>query len=124
MTQKLKVSNVELKQSSLIVLLEENQLSLTKDIMAEGRMLADSDNLSFIYILDSSEDFIYISFPKQVWTVLNEGQNLPVILKLSDKDTIELINFQDELQYLITNIDGNSNYGEEMVSAVSEAFSV
>jgi hypothetical protein len=33
-----------------------------------------------------------------------------------------LINFQDELNALIFNIEGNHNYGEDFSTAVEEAF--
>lgn len=48
-------------------------------------------------------------------------EKLPVYLT-NEENKIELINFYEELEYLISNIKGNSNYGDEMVTKVESTF--
>lgn len=123
MSQKIKVTNITLEDKKLVVFLEGNLID--RNVLPEGRMLVDSDHLSFIYILDSKDGFIYISFPQEVWQMLKYVQEVsyPVILKINPEKEIELTQFAEELHYLISNIDDNSNYGDEMVSAVNKVFS-
>ncbi|WP_108670031.1 hypothetical protein [Peribacillus acanthi] len=93
-----------------------------ENAVATGQMLVDSDNLSFIYIIEHQEEYQYIELTKCIWEELKIGleQNLPVYLY--GEGNLELTNFQDELRYLIDNIEGNSNYGEEMVAEVERIF--
>jgi hypothetical protein len=88
------------------------------------RMLVDSDNLSFIYILDSDEGFVYIDFPKQTWPSLKEmlDHDFTAALRAENNDIIKLSAMKQELQYLILNIEGNTNYGEEMMKEVEKNF--
>lgn len=89
-------------------------------------MLADSDHLAFIYILDVEDDFIYVSFPETVWSHLNIAlnRNLPLFLYTGDDSRISLLQFHEELLYFISNIEENSNYGKKMVDAVSHVFTI
>jgi Family of unknown function (UPF0738) len=89
---------------------------------ASGQMLVDSDNLAFIYIIEEQGEYQYIELTKCIWEELKIGleQNLQVFL--FGEGSLELTNFQDELRYLIDNIEGNSNYGVEMVAEVERIF--
>jgi hypothetical protein len=86
-------------------------------------MLVDSDGCSFIYLLENADTYTYISIPEIVWNDLKTAvsKNLPVIVT-NGSERIFLTNFQEELNYLIENIKGNSNYGEEMVNKVETVF--
>ncbi|MDQ7157376.1 UPF0738 family protein, partial [Staphylococcus warneri] len=42
--------------------------------------------------------------------------------KLIVNDELELKHFQEELDYILDNIEGNNNYGKEFVSAVEKTF--
>ena len=89
-----------------------------------GHMLVDSDHFSFVYLMENEvKDYTYIVIPENVWTDLKgamEG-NLPAFLTFG-KEQVELTEFQAEIAYLISNIKGNGNYGEEMVEKVEKIF--
>lgn len=95
----------------------------SKNLSASGQMLVDSDQLAFIYILENETEYIHVRLPIQLWPLLNEviSNKLFVVLKVEEIE-IELVNIIDELTYLIHNIEGNSNYGDEMVKKVEEIF--
>ena len=86
-------------------------------------MLVDSDNIAFIYILETEEDFIYVAIPYELWPDMKRvlTEDIPIFLQ-SGTVELELTNFKEELAYLIENIDGNANYGEQMEQAVKEIF--
>lgn len=124
MAQKINVTTLQMDDQEVKVYVEKQLLLSEKKIEPEGRMLADSDHLSFIYILDAEEDFIYVNFPENVWGDLNNAlkKNVPIFLQIDNDNRIPLLLFHEELEYLIANIRGNSNYGEKMVQAVSQCF--
>lgn len=126
MAKKIEVINLQIDDREVKVFVGDQLLLVNKKIIPEGRMLADSDHLSFIYILDVEEDFIYLSFPENVWSDLNHTlqESLPVYLQINQDNRILLVQFQEELKYFIANIRENSNYGEKMVQAVSQCFSI
>ncbi len=123
MSQKISVSKISLEEKKVLVFLDGNIVE--RNVVPEGRMLVDSDQLAFIYIVDANDSFVYISFPEDVWSMLKHVQEegLPVFLKIDTETEIELVQFEEELHYLISNIDNNSNYGDDLVSAVSKVFS-
>lgn len=92
-------------------------------IIATGQMLVDSDECAFVYLLEKEQDYTYVIIQEPVWTDLKRvlAGNLCVFLG-NEEERIELVNFLDELAYLIENIKGNSNYGEIMVAKVEEIF--
>lgn len=87
------------------------------------QILVDSDRYAFIYIMEDKDDYTYIVLHEQIWPILKNAQEqkIPVWVTSNDQQ-IELINFHDELEYVVTNIKGNSNYGEELVSKVEDIF--
>lgn len=126
MAKKIEVTKLMITERDVSVFVDDNSALKDKHIQPEGRMLADSDHLAFIYILDVEEDFIYVSFPETVWSHLNIAlnKNLPLFLYTDDDIRIPLLQFQEELLYFISNIAENSNYGKKMVDAVSHVFSI
>lgn len=90
---------------------------------AAGQVITDSDAMAFIYLMDAGEDYHYIKFPQTIWPLLVKTlqSDFEPLLTWGDKQT-ELINFQDELNALIFNIEGNHNYGADFSTAVEEAF--
>jgi hypothetical protein len=103
-------------------LLVEANVSI-KGLVPGEQMLADSDHFSFIYLLEKANEYTYLVLPEAIWPALKEviKQNLPVIITFNE-DQLELTNFKEELEYLISNIKGNGNYGEEMVEKVETLF--
>ncbi|MDQ0230622.1 hypothetical protein [Metabacillus malikii] len=91
----------------------------------KGQMLVDSDRLSFIYLLETEDEFIYTDLPHTIWPQLKKAvdNKFDVVLSINERE-IELINLVDELSYLIENIKDNANYGEEMEAKVTEIFSL
>ncbi|MCF6136864.1 hypothetical protein [Pseudalkalibacillus berkeleyi] len=124
MTTRLEITSCEVKEDT--VQFSINSESLAKDLALEpsGQVLVDSDSLSFIYILETEDSFIYVSIPKDYWsdmkTVLTDGKD--AVLQLSHHGSIPMVGLKDELEYLIQNISGNANYGSEMMNSVEEIF--
>jgi hypothetical protein len=106
-------------------LLETVEAELAKSLQAGSRMLVDSDGLAFVYILEDDSAFYYVSFPKETWSMLKDiyEQSETLMLILSDDVHIELTSLAEELSFLTENIEGNSNYGEEMERTVHKFFS-
>ena len=93
------------------------------DVNAGGQLITDSDEMAFVYLMDSAEGYTYVLFPKTVWPLLAislTSEQEPT-LAWGAKD-IRLTNFREELEMLIFNIEGNHNYGEEFSSAVEDTF--
>ncbi|EIT84607.1 putative phosphatase [Fictibacillus macauensis ZFHKF-1] len=91
------------------------------------RMLVDSDQLSFIYVLETADDLIYIDLPQAVWPQVNEAliQNQQAILTIAGSDEeLPLSALHNELLYLLENIKDNSNYGEQMQVACEASFTI
>ena len=81
-----------------------------------GQMLVDSDNYGFAYILDDGESYSYLIFVQETWSMLHENRDKKVIIN----NHLELEHFQEELDYILDNIEGNNNYGKEFVLAVEK----
>lgn len=110
--------------------IENNELHLSANIKTDlagvvptGQMLVDSDQLSFVYIVDQEDGYRYVTIPEDTWSVIQDGLRAGLETFLTYKDgKIKLYRFQSEMEYLIENITGNSNYGEEMVAKVEQVF--
>ncbi|WP_253724478.1 hypothetical protein [Sporosarcina sp. HYO08] len=90
-----------------------------------GKMITDSDEVSFVYLFEDQDIYEPIHFTQAVWPLMVKAlqEKAEPMLVWQDK-AVPLKGFLDELQMLIYNIEGNGNYGEEFTSAVEEAFSV
>ena len=67
--RRLTVKSVILKDDHKVRLEIENNQPLN-DCKASGQMLVDSDNLSFIYLLEEDDHYTYIAIPDTVWSDL------------------------------------------------------
>lgn len=87
------------------------------------QILVDSDHFSFIYLMEDKQDYTYIVLPETAWPHLKAAmdQKIPVWITFNEEQ-LELTNFHDELEYVLSNIQGNSNYGEDMVKKVEGIF--
>ncbi|MEH7561683.1 hypothetical protein [Priestia megaterium] len=87
------------------------------------QMLVDSDNRSFVYVVDINDQFMYVGLSDNIWANLKHvlHKDMKVFLEINKK-VIELSAVKEELSYLISNIEGNVNYGDEMVARVEEVF--
>jgi hypothetical protein len=109
-------------------MIENNQLKfITNEAVSEliprEHMLVDSDHFSFIYLMEENNDYTYIALGESIWSTLKEARSrkLPALL-ISGEQQQELVSFHEELDYLIHNIKGNGNYGDEMVGKVEKTF--
>ncbi|MTH53228.1 hypothetical protein GKZ89_07360 [Bacillus mangrovi] len=90
---------------------------------AKGQILADSDQLAFIYILEDPEHFTYVSISPDYWQHLEHArQNSVSVWAVINEEELELLSFHEELTELVQNISGNANYGDEMEGRVSGIF--
>ncbi|MBA4536437.1 hypothetical protein H1Z61_04575 [Bacillus aquiflavi] len=121
MREKIIINSVSIKDQELNLYSETKQ-SLT-NLKDRGQVLVDSDHFAFIYITENEETFTYIVLHEQIWPELKIAltKNLPVVVVGKDS-RLYLNGFHGELNYLIENIKGNSNYGEEMVNKVESLF--
>lgn len=122
MNERLIIKNALIKNQTELQLEIDSNHKLN-ELRASGQMLVDSDGFSFIYLLENADTYTYIAIPETVWNDLKiaVANNLPVVVT-NGSEQILLTRFQEELTYLIENIKGNSNYGEEMVNKVETVF--
>jgi len=85
---------------------------------AASRMIVDSDNMSFIYLLDDGDAFQRVHFVKETWSMLDDYRNGEILLN----GEITLAGFWEEMDFLLDNIVDNNNYGREFESAVRDQF--
>ncbi|KGR73693.1 UPF0738 family protein [Ureibacillus sinduriensis] len=115
------IEKYQFVHNDLHLSLNENQSKI--QIQPAGQILADSDHLAFIYLVEEQGEYSYIYMPEDLWPalvrVLKSGKNPYLIL---EEQKIELTNFTDELHMLLFNIEGNENYGNAFVEAVETAF--
>lgn len=122
MREKIHVENVIRNEENEVILLVNNDFPVS-EIIATGQMLVDSSELAFVYIVEKNESFVYVKLGENTWPILKEELESNSDFKLSnEKETSDLPNLREELMYLIDNIKGNSNYGEEMVTKVEACF--
>ena len=122
MREKIHVEKVIRNEENDVILLVNNDFPVS-EIITTGQMLVDSSELAFVYIVEKNDSFIYVKLGENTWPILKEELESNRNFKLSNgKQISELPNLREELLYLIDNIKGNSNYGEEMVTKVEECF--
>ncbi|PGL72976.1 hypothetical protein [Bacillus sp. AFS055030] len=122
MRKMLEINGININEEGLFLLIDETKMNL-EQCHEVGTMIADSDQSSLLYILEENEEFVYVTVPNKYWSDLKKAinQNLNVILKAGEK-SLSLNNWNEELTYLIQNVEGNFNYGEEFVKQVQSAF--
>ncbi|WP_442599195.1 hypothetical protein [Neobacillus sp. D3-1R] len=121
MKKKVHIRSAKIEDNTLFLNVEDN-FHLT-NVIAKEQMLVDSDHFSFIYLIEVNDEFTYIVLPEEIWPTLKvalENSHTPVLY--NQKETLPLPMFKEELEYLIDNIRGNSNYGEAMVEKVESTF--
>lgn len=121
MSKKIIVTEAKVEKDELLLLTDmETQIA---SLRATGQMLVDSDQLSFIYIVEKEDEYQYITIPEVVWSSIQQGLQYGLEIVLANPGgKLKLDSFRVELEYLIENITGNSNYGEEMVAKVEQLF--
>ncbi|MEK4384896.1 hypothetical protein MKZ25_03740 [Solibacillus sp. FSL W7-1464] len=115
------IDHVEVVHNEIhFILNEKKQLS---QLQSTGQVIVDSDNEAFLYIIEENEAYSYISFANNVWPQLLQMllTEQKAYLKVED-GLLSLEQFADELQGLLYNIEGNSNYGDQFVGNIEKAF--
>ncbi len=100
------------------------QASAYIDQLVPGvQILVDSEQYSFVYLMEDQDDYTYIVLPEEIWPLIKSAydQKIPVWLTYNGQQ-IEMTDFHEELVLCIDNIKGNSNYGKEMVAKVEGIF--
>ncbi|MCZ0756149.1 hypothetical protein [Anoxybacillus sp. J5B_2022] len=122
MRKTITITDVKKRDEQLWLLSEAPSFSL-EGAIPKRYMLVDSVERSFVYIVEQADEFVYVSIPQPCWREIKEvlTQPLTVFLQAGTVE-LELAGFQEELAYLIGNIEGNANYGEEMEKAVKDTF--
>ncbi len=108
------VNEIKIQDNQVLCYTDKSTEGLTE----VGQMIVDSDHFSFVYLMDNGSSFSYLIFVQETWSMLHEHRDKQIVIN----DTIKLTQFKDELDYLLDNIEGNSNYGNAFVSAVEETF--
>ncbi|WP_426980553.1 hypothetical protein [Bacillus pseudomycoides] len=122
MQNKIQVKSVEERENALIFCAENIEIQV-EELKARNHVLVDSDHLSFLYILENESAFIYVSIPHTYWEAMNGAMksDKAMLVRVNNIE-IELEQLKEEVEYLIENIEGNANYGEELVTAVEKVF--
>jgi Family of unknown function (UPF0738) len=121
MNHVLHINHTILNNSELILEIDSN--FRLENVKASGQMLVDSLELSFVYLLENNDTYTYLKIPEIFWTDLKEVMTREISVSVTNgQEKINLVRFLEELIYLIENIKGNSNYGEEMVRKVEAVF--
>jgi hypothetical protein len=119
MKRKINITMASLTEG--VLLLQTNESF--NGLLPLEQILVDSEQFSFIYLMEDEIDYTYIVIPENIWPSLRESFEMKSSVILSFKEEQqELTNFHEELEYILNNIRGNSNYGEEMVTKVEKLF--
>lgn len=122
MRKTIRIARAE-KRGSELWLVNDNPSFSIEGAVPKGYMLVNSDERAFVYIIEKDDEFVYVSIPQPCWKEIKEVLTEPLTVWLqAGTYELELIGFSEELTYLIENIEGNANYGEEMEKAVKETF--
>jgi hypothetical protein len=97
-----------------------------------NNILVDSDKKEIIYVLDVDDEWVYIRFPVHTWEaldrVLAKEQDVMLVLSTTEAGeahkTIPVKGFLQEATELVQNMHQNANYGDEMIAAVEQRFTL
>ncbi|MBM7647530.1 hypothetical protein JOC78_000451 [Bacillus ectoiniformans] len=121
MRKKLHFTKAEWKDNQLE--LHTDQPETLADVKASGQVIVDSDATAFVYLAEENDEFIYLYIHESTWAEIQTALQKESKLFAAGADTsIELIGWKEELSDLIENIQGNSNYGDQMVESVERVF--
>ncbi|MGD6848463.1 hypothetical protein [Rossellomorea aquimaris] len=103
--------------------LHTDQAELLQGTTAAGQIIADSDRYAFVYLAENEEEYVYLYLEESMWDELKKAlQEKSAVIAKSHDYSLELDQFTEELDYLVSNIEGNGNYGDEMVKKVESVF--
>lgn len=109
-------------ENAMILNIKNHDLNLANchDV---GTMIADSEQSSLLYIIEENEEFVYVTMPVDYWSEMKKAYDLKseVFLQVGEAQ-FPLENWQNELTFLVENVVGNFNYGEEFVKQIQTVF--
>lgn len=108
------VNEIKVKDDGIYCYTDKSTEGLTE----AGQMLVDSDNYGFAHILDDGQSYSYLIFVQETWSMLHENKGKAIYVN----DNLKLEQFDQELDYILSNIKGNSNYGKDFVAEVEKTF--
>ncbi|BCU51922.1 uncharacterized protein UPF0738 [Staphylococcus auricularis] len=108
------VNEMKVKDNQILCYTDKS----TEGFTEAGQMLVDSDNYGLAYILDDGQSYSYLIFVRETWSMLHENKGKQIVVN----DDLVLEQFDNELDYILENIEGNSNYGKEFVQEVETIF--
>lgn len=88
-----------------------------------GQMLVDSDELAFVYLAEEGDNYTYLYIPDFLWSEVKSSidSNQEIFVHIGENKLL-LTQIKEEIEYLVFNIEGNSNYGDNMVKKVESVF--
>ncbi|MFD2679718.1 UPF0738 family protein [Bacillus seohaeanensis] len=121
MRKKIAFQKATIENETLI--LHTDQSELLKNTEAAGQVIVDSDQFAFVYLAENPDEYVYLYLEENIWNDLKVAlKEKMTITAKADGVTLVLEGLQEELEYLVSNIEGNGNYGEEMVQKVESVF--
>ncbi|MDG5473003.1 hypothetical protein P6709_14710 [Jeotgalibacillus sp. ET6] len=88
-----------------------------------GQVIVDSEELAFVYLAEEKSEYTYLYLPDFLWPEIIEAINKKQVIKVHiGENEMELKQLEDELNDLVMNIEGNSNYGDAFVEKVESVF--
>jgi len=123
MRKMVQIKEITINSENEMMLIIENHAINLANCHEVGTMIADSEQSSLLYIIEENEEFVYVTIPVEYWTEIKKAYDLKseVILQAGEAK-IPLENWQNELTFLVENVDGNFNYGEEFVKQIQSIF--
>ncbi|OLS41825.1 hypothetical protein [Bacillus sp. MRMR6] len=119
MKRKINITMASLTEGVLLLQTNESFSGL----LPLEQILVDSEQFSFIYLMEDKIDYTYIVIPENIWPSLREAIEVKSsVILFFKEERQELKNFLGELEDILNNIRGNSNYGEEMLAKVEKIF--
>ncbi|WP_018664510.1 hypothetical protein [Heyndrickxia acidiproducens] len=126
MRKKIELDRSKLLEEALELYSCDPAVSL-HNLHAAGQMIVDSDACAFIYLAEASgeDDYTYLYLPVAVWEDIHTAiQTRKKVFAVSGEERLELLQFHEELDYLLDNMQDNSNYGKNMLEKVASVFTM
>ncbi|GGI14947.1 hypothetical protein [Gottfriedia solisilvae] len=123
MRKMVQINEITFNNENAMMLIIENHTLNLANCHEVGTMIADSDQSSLLYIIEENEEFVYVTVPVEYWPEMKKAYDLKseVFLQVGEAK-FPLENWQNELTFLVQNVDGNFNYGEEFVKQIQSVF--
>ncbi|MCP3761656.1 hypothetical protein NLX67_04545 [Domibacillus sp. A3M-37] len=103
-------------------LLSEEEVEVTH-LHPVNQVITDSDEAAFVYLAEAEPGYVYLYLHESTWEDVKKALDDEHSIEAVGTDgTFALVSFHEEMNDLIVNIEGNSNYGEEMVEKVERVF--